>query len=73
MRYAYCALPKLLPNDGPFIPAGIMARIREGIPNAPLEGFPSSRHGLPFHVRKAMHAYSRIFLRRAPGGVIWFL
>jgi pimeloyl-ACP methyl ester carboxylesterase len=42
-------MPTLLlsPDDSPFIPARIMASMREEIPGAELEVVANSRHGLP--------------------------
>jgi len=48
-RLAEIGVPTLLlsPDGSPFIPAQVMAGMREKIPNAELQVFAHSRHGLP--------------------------
>ncbi len=60
-------LPTLLlsPDDSPFVPAKIMAAMREEIPGAELEVFANSRHGLPLsHGEACARAYLEFMERR---------
>ena len=60
-------LPTLLlsPDDSPFIPARIMAGMREEIPDAELEVFANSRHGLPLsHGEACARVYAKFLARR---------
>jgi len=60
-------VPTLLlsPDDSPFIPARIMANMREEIPGAELEVFANSRHGLPLsHGEACARVYSEFLARR---------
>lgn len=54
----------LSPDDSPFIPARIMANMREEIPDAELEVFANSRHGLPLSHGEACARVLADFLER---------
>ena len=54
----------LSPDDSPFIPAKIMANMREEIPDAELEVFANSRHGLPLSHGEACARVLADFLAR---------
>jgi len=54
----------LSPDGSPFVAAGMMAELRDALPDAELQVFAHARHGLPFSHARECAAALRSFLER---------